>query len=95
MQEIQALSPLQLCWRCDPAQFDFETTEQLDDLSEFVGQTRALDAVRFGITIRREGYNLYVLGPPGVGKRTIVKVLPGAEIGGRAAAGRLVLCQQL
>ena len=33
----------------------------------------ALDAVRFGITIRREGYNLYVLGPPGVGKRTIVK----------------------
>ncbi len=73
MQPIQALSPLQLCWRCDPAQFDFETTEQLDDLSEFVGQTRALDAVRFGITIRREGYNLYVLGPPGVGKRTIVK----------------------
>ena len=41
MQQIQALSPLQLCWRCDPAQFDFETTEQLDDLSEFVGQTRA------------------------------------------------------
>ncbi|MCU0871503.1 MAG: AAA family ATPase [Pirellulaceae bacterium] len=73
MQELQALSPQQLCWHCDPAQFDFETTEQLDDLSEFVGQTRALDAVRFGIAIHREGYNLYVLGPPGVGKRTIVK----------------------
>ncbi len=73
MQDTQALSPQQLCWHCDPAQFNFETTEQLDDLSEFVGQTRALDAVRFGIAIRREGYNLYVLGPPGVGKRTIVK----------------------
>lgn len=73
MQAPQALSPQQLCWHCDPAQFNFETTEQLDDLSEFVGQTRALDAVRFGIAIRREGYNLYVLGPPGVGKRTIVK----------------------
>ena len=73
MHEIQSLSPRQLGWRCDPVQFEFETTSQLDDLSEFLGQTRALDAVRFGITINREGYNLYVLGPPGVGKRTIVK----------------------
>jgi len=32
-----------------------------------------LDAVRFGIRIRRDGYNLYVIGPPGVGKRTIVQ----------------------
>lgn len=73
MREIQSLPVTALRWRCDPECFDFETTEQLEDLSEFVGQTRALDAVRFGITIRREGYNLYVLGPPGVGKRTIVQ----------------------
>jgi len=73
MREIQSLPATALRWRCDPECFDFETTEQLEDLSEFVGQTRALDAVRFGITIRREGYNLYVLGPPGVGKRTIVQ----------------------
>lgn len=73
MREMSALPAIALCWRCDSGCFDFETTEQLEDLSEFVGQTRALDAVRFGITIRREGYNLYVLGPPGVGKRTIVQ----------------------
>jgi len=73
MREIQSLPASALRWRCDPEGFDFQTTEQLEDLSEFVGQTRALDAVRFGITIRREGYNLYVLGPPGVGKRTIVQ----------------------
>lgn len=73
MREIPPLPATALRWRCDPECFDFETTEQLEDLSEFVGQTRALDAVRFGITIRREGYNLYVLGPPGVGKRTIVQ----------------------
>lgn len=73
MDERQALSPHQLRWHCDPGHFDFETTAELEDLSEFVGQTRALDAVRFGISISREGYNLYALGPPGVGKRTIVK----------------------
>jgi len=73
MHEIRSLPATALRWRCDPEGFDFETTEALEELDEFVGQTRALDAVRFGITIRREGYNLYVLGPPGVGKRTIVQ----------------------
>ncbi len=71
--DIKGLAPSQLSWRCDPAQFDFETTDELPDLDAFVGQTRALDAIRFGISIRREGYNLYALGPPGVGKRTIVE----------------------
>ena len=73
MARIEALAPSDLCWQCDPEQFSFETTDQLEDLTEFLGQARALDAVRFGIGIGREGYNLYVLGPPGVGKRTIVQ----------------------
>jgi lon-related putative ATP-dependent protease len=73
MDSVQPLAPSSLCWRCDPRQFRFETTDQVQDLSEFLGQDRALDAVQFGIGIQREGYNLYVLGPPGVGKRTIVQ----------------------
>jgi len=72
-EEVKALEASALCWRCDPDQFDFETTDDLEDLQEFLGQARALDAVRFGIRIRRDGYNLYVIGPPGVGKRTIVQ----------------------
>jgi len=72
-EEVKALDAAALCWRCDPAQFDFETTDDLEDLHEFLGQARALDAVRFGIRIDRDGYNLYVIGPPGVGKRTIVQ----------------------
>ncbi|TVS11100.1 MAG: ATP-dependent protease [Planctomycetaceae bacterium] len=73
---MEPLSPLpasELSWICDPDQLPFETTDDLDDLKEFLGQARALNAVRFGISIRRDGYNLYVLGPPGVGKRTIVQ----------------------
>ncbi len=73
MGTIQPLPASALCWRCDPEQFSFETTDQLEDLTEFLGQARALDAVRFGIGIQCEGYNLYVLGPPGFGKRTIVQ----------------------
>ncbi|MBC8872979.1 MAG: AAA family ATPase [Planctomycetes bacterium] len=72
-EEVKALDASALRWRCDPEQFEFQTTDDLEDLHEFLGQARALDAVRFGIRIRRDGYNLYVIGPPGVGKRTIVQ----------------------
>jgi len=71
--EVNALDASALRWTCDPGQLEFETTDDLEDLEEFLGQARALDAVQFGITIRRDGYNLYVIGPPGVGKRTIVQ----------------------
>jgi len=34
-----------------------------------------MDAVRFGSGIRHEGYNLFVLGPSGMGKRSLVRKL--------------------
>ncbi len=66
------LTPDALRWRCDPGQFDFETSDQLQELDGFLGQERAERAIEFGLGMRREGYNLYVLGPPGSGKRTVV-----------------------
>lgn len=59
--------------RCDPDRFDFETTAELEDFGDAIGQARAVDAVRFGVEVRREGYNVFVLGPPGTGKRTLVQ----------------------
>lgn len=38
-----------------------------------IGQTRAMDAVRFGAGIRHDGYNIFVLGPSGMGKRSMVR----------------------
>ncbi|BAZ94624.1 ATP-dependent protease [Thiohalobacter sp. COW1] len=66
------LPAAQLCALCDPQQFDFHTTDDLEPLSGMVGQTRALEAIRFGVGIDNHGYNLFVLGPPGVGKQTAV-----------------------
>jgi lon-related putative ATP-dependent protease len=68
----QRLEACQLRQACDPAQFDFETTEGLEDLNQMIGQERAVGAVRFGIGIQRDGYNLYALGPSGTGKRTTI-----------------------
>ncbi len=69
------LDPKQLRNPCDPGQFTFETTNDLADLTKIIGQARAMDAVHFGAGIRHDGYNLFVLGPPGMGKRSLVKQL--------------------
>ena len=67
------LRPDQLYTHCDTSQFQFETTDQLAELKEIIGQDRALKALHFGIGIQQQGYNLYVLGPSGLGKHTVVR----------------------
>ena len=49
MTNIKALPPTLLCQQCDPAQFSFETTAELENLEGLIGQTRAVEAVQFGI----------------------------------------------
>ena len=62
-----------LRWYCDPNQFEFDTTSQFPELTCVFGQDRAVESLRFGIAIRREGYNIFALGPQGTGKQTVVE----------------------
>ncbi len=57
---------------CDISQFDFETTADLNQFDEIIGQERAVTAIQFGIGIRREGFNLFAIGPNGTGRFTAV-----------------------
>jgi lon-related putative ATP-dependent protease len=70
---VRCLKPEALYRRCDPAQFAFKTTEDLEDISEIPGQDRAMDAIKFGIGIKSPGYNMFVLGGPGTGKHVMVR----------------------
>jgi lon-related putative ATP-dependent protease len=72
MSTVNSLEAQTLSKRCDPEQFDFETTDELPELDEIIGQARAVDAVQFGIGMKRQGYNIFALGPEGAGKRTIL-----------------------
>jgi predicted ATP-dependent protease len=69
----QALPADLLCRRCELANLNFATTDELEDLTEVVGHARALEAMKFGIGIRRRGFNLYLLGPAGTGKYTTLR----------------------
>lgn len=66
----QSLGPERLYRRFDAESLPFVTTAELEDGLEIIGQQRAIDAIRFGIGIRHQGYNLFALGPNGVGRRT-------------------------
>jgi len=73
MSSIKSLPPDSLYRRVDPASLEFRTTAELEDLEEVLGQPRATEAIRFGIGIERDGYNLFVLGEPGTGKHSIAR----------------------
>ncbi|MBU0498862.1 MAG: AAA family ATPase [Gammaproteobacteria bacterium] len=69
---LTALAIDQLYHLCEADKLAFATTRELEDLDEIIGQERALDAIEFGVGIHHEGYNLYVMGSPGLGKHTVV-----------------------
>ena len=58
---------------CDPAMFDFETTADIEPLDQVIGQERAVRAITFGLEMKSAGYHIFVTGPEGTGKSTIVQ----------------------
>jgi len=57
----------------DPALVPFATTTEAPEHDAPVGQDRAVEAVRFGIGMNGEGYNLFCMGPEGTGKASLVR----------------------
>jgi lon-related putative ATP-dependent protease len=81
-----ALTPAQLRRRCDTARLAFATTDELQGSDGAPGQQRATEALEFGVGIRREGYNLFAMGPEGYGRHTLVRQRLEAQALGRPAA---------
>jgi lon-related putative ATP-dependent protease len=71
------LPPEELRWRLDPDSLGFATTDDLEPLDQIIGQERGVEAFRFGMGIRKKGYNIFVTGEPGTGRMSTVKKLLG------------------
>jgi lon-related putative ATP-dependent protease len=73
MTEHPSLGAEDLRRSTDPTSLGFGTTAELEDSDEIVGQDRAVEAVTFAVGMRRDGYNLYALGPEGIGKQHVIR----------------------
>jgi predicted ATP-dependent protease len=62
------LSAPKLRWRCDLARIPFETTAQAPRREGFVGQERALRALKMGVELSAPGYNVFVCGLAGTSR---------------------------
>ena len=51
-----------LRWRCDTSRLPFETTAQAELREGFIGQERALRALKMGVELSAPGYNVFVCG---------------------------------
>ncbi|NOZ61511.1 MAG: AAA family ATPase [Calditrichaeota bacterium] len=65
--------PNKLRYFYDPKQFKFKTTDELEPLSEIIGQDRAVTAVDFGVQIKNLGYNIFAVGPTGAGRTSTIR----------------------
>jgi len=70
---ISELAASSLRRSADVAAFGFETTESLEPLDRIPGQDRALEALEFGLSIAAPGFNLFLLGVEGTGRRSMTR----------------------
>lgn len=79
MSPVPPLTAEQTLKRCDPDSLGFATTADLTPSNGTFGQARADEALRFGMEMRAPGYNIFVLGPPGLGRYSVVQRLLGVQ----------------
>ncbi len=69
------LLPEDLKVYCDPYIFPYETTKDLKKNRSLIGQDRALEALEYGLSMRRKGYNIFVSGLVGTGKTSYSQIV--------------------
>ena len=75
MTHTEPLTTNRLRRRCEVDNLRFEHTGELTPIDGFLGQDRAITALRFGVEIEHDSYHLFALGPSGLGKHDVVQRL--------------------
>jgi lon-related putative ATP-dependent protease len=70
---LNELPPEKLRNEIDVKTLSCDSTQELIPSEEIVGQDRAVRALKFGLNIKERGFNIYVAGVPGSGRKTAVK----------------------
>ncbi len=81
MKKFRELRPPELRWQCDPKLLKFKSVNELRTCEGIIGQPRAIDAIKLGVNVKYPGYNIFITGPVGTGRRTaITKLLEALKV---------------
>ena len=69
----EPLDAERLLARCDPDDLQSPITDPSGPQANGLGQERAIEALRFGIGMKRHGYNIFAYGAHGTGKHALVR----------------------
>jgi len=69
---IEELDYTQVRRTCPKDMLICDNTSEVEPLKEIIGQARAVQALQLGLDIQEEGFNIYVAGLPGTGKKTAI-----------------------
>jgi predicted ATP-dependent protease len=73
MSPARRLEPAELRRPCAPEEIPFPTTADAEEIDEYLGQDRAIEAIAFALAMRGDGWNVYAAGPAGTGKETLLR----------------------
>jgi lon-related putative ATP-dependent protease len=83
---LLALPVEALRWRCDAGVFAFETTAELPEFSDGLGQDRAIDALRFGARVSSPSHHIFAMGDAATDRLSAVLQSLKRETRGRPGA---------
>lgn len=75
MSQALELSPAELRRICDPRSLQVKDTAEAEPLSQPLGQPRALAALEFGTRVTAQGYNVFVMGLAGTGRKLMTTMI--------------------
>ncbi|MGF7058070.1 Lon protease family protein [Brassicibacter mesophilus] len=70
MKTNYIVSPNELKKECDLSMLSFNTTDEISPCKEIIGQERGMKALKFGLSIKKKGYNVFVSGLTGTGRNS-------------------------
>lgn len=69
---ISELSTDKLRKTFDAKKLGISSTKDIKPVEGIIGQDRAVSSLKFGLDIQNDGFNIYLSGPPGIGKMSAV-----------------------
>lgn len=72
MKRHKSLKHTEVYKKADLRKFKFKSTGDLGTCKDRIGQNRAIESIMFGLGIKKQGYNLFLSGSPGLGKKTLI-----------------------